>query len=296
MSGSGPRVSVVVPTYRDETLQRCLLALREQSLAQNLFEVVLVDNADPASDLSGLHALPRVREMALRVLHEPSPGSYAARNRGIAASEAPVLAFTDADCEPAPDWLERALHALDEGADVVAGRVEVFARNADRPSPAEAYDLVRAFPQRRYVESLQFGVTANLVVRRAVFDGVGMFDANLFSGGDREFGQRATASGHRLVYVEEAVVRHPARQSLLASYRKLLRVYAGARESSGSSSRHRGIPGWRDVAPPLGAFARARNPVLANGLARRRYVLAEFCLRYLALAARAKAAVGPRRR
>jgi glycosyltransferase involved in cell wall biosynthesis len=56
-------------------------------------------------------------------IREPKPGSYAARNRGIATSRAALLGFTDADCLPAEDWIECGIRAVQKlpDAGMVAG-------------------------------------------------------------------------------------------------------------------------------------------------------------------------------
>ncbi len=80
-----------------------------------------MDNGS-ADDVAGaVAAFPEVR-----LLREPRRGSYAARNRGLAGTTAPLLAFTDADCLPAPDWLARGVAVLagDPAVDLVAGRIE----------------------------------------------------------------------------------------------------------------------------------------------------------------------------
>jgi GT2 family glycosyltransferase len=140
-----------------------------------------------------------------------------------------VLAFTDSDCVPAEDWLERGyarVMALTQPA-FVAGRIDVFAREPTDPTAAERYEQLHAFPQRRFAEQLHFAATANLFVHRDVFARVGEFSDELISSGDREWGQRAAARGVAAVYADDAPVRHPARRSLAELARKARRVQAG---------------------------------------------------------------------
>ena len=77
-----------------------------------------------------------------------------------------------------------------------------------------------SFPER-------FAATANLFVRREVVDDLGGFDASLRSGGDYEFGRRATGAGYRLVYAPEASVVHRPRASLRETWRLHRRLGAG---------------------------------------------------------------------
>jgi glycosyltransferase involved in cell wall biosynthesis len=211
------RVAVVVPVHDDAVrLARCLAALAAQT--HRAEEVLVVDDGsrEPVRAPDGVRVL---RAGAT------SRGSYAARNAGVAATRADVVAFTDADCLPAPDWLERGLAALD-GADRVAGPVEVVPRGR-RPGAVELYDARTAFPQEHFVRAWGFGATANLLVRRAVLDAVGPFDVRLRSGGDADWGQRATAAGFGLRYAPDVVVRHPARATLAELAEKTVRTARG---------------------------------------------------------------------
>lgn len=184
-------------------------------------QVVVVDNGSRDDVEAAVREVPGVR-----LVREPRIGSYAARNRGLAVTAAPVVAFTDADCLPERDWLERGV-ALLAGADVVAGRIDVFPRSAHRQGAIEAYERLTAFPQRHFVERWGFGATANVLTRRSVIDAVGPFDPDLESGGDAEWGQRVTAAGYRVVYGPDAVVRHPARRTLRELSAKFRRITRG---------------------------------------------------------------------
>jgi glycosyltransferase involved in cell wall biosynthesis len=222
-----PQVTVVIPVLDDlEGLRRCLDALRGQDFSGD-WEIVVADNGSTQDPRSVVAACARAR-----LVLETRPGSYAARNAAVRASSAPVLAFTDADCMPAGDWLRRGLEALTAvpEAAAVAGAVEVFPRGDGRASAAELYELLHSFPQERYVRDLGFGVTANLFVRRRAMERIGAFDASLRSGGDAEWGQRATAAGLPVRYSGLAVVRHPARRSVREVLSKTRRVVQGREE------------------------------------------------------------------
>jgi glycosyltransferase involved in cell wall biosynthesis len=155
-------VAVVVPVHDDPgRLARCLDGLAAQTVA---CEVVVVDDGSAPAlrpDLTG--------RRGVRLVEQANAGSYAARNAGLATTATDVVAFTDADCLPAPEWLARGLAVLQGGADVVAGHIEVCT-STSRPGAIELFDAVTAFPQEQFVRQWGFGATANLLVRRAAFD------------------------------------------------------------------------------------------------------------------------------
>ncbi|MCE8002212.1 glycosyltransferase family 2 protein [Billgrantia ethanolica] len=218
-----PAVSLIVPTYRDwYPLCSCLAALTGQTLSLHELEVLIIENAGESQP----HDL--MLPSNTRLLHEPAPGSYAARNRGIAEARGEVLVFLDADCVPAPGWLQAGIDCLQSHPDVdlVAGNIELTYATP-RLSPAECFEKAFAFRQRQNVAN-GVAVTANLFVRRRVFEEVGPFNAELMSGGDFEWTRRATTRGHRMLYCAEAVVRHPARASLSALAGKARRVTSGS--------------------------------------------------------------------
>lgn len=205
-----PDVSVIVPVYRDVARLRLLLAdLAAQDLPAARFEVLVVDNGGN----DGIESI--LPQGNARLLHEATPGSYAARNHAIAVAAAPILAFTDADCRPSPAWLREGLAALGAHpeAGFLAGRIKLFARDAAAPTASELYEIGFAFDQERNVAVKGYGLTANLFVPRAVMDRVGPFDARVRGSADRDWGQRCNALGLRGAYAPAALVRHPARRT-----------------------------------------------------------------------------------
>lgn len=237
-TNSNPRVSVVIPVYDDYgRLSTCLEALAQQTYPGDDFEIVVVDNGTPEERVVAVE-----EEFAnVRRTSEEKQGSYAARNRGLEVADGELFAFTDADCIPTEAWLERGIEALtsSESIGLVGGSIELFAHEEDAPTAAELWELRRGFPQRHYVEELDFAATANMFTRRSVFEEVGRFDADLRSGGDRDWGERVAEAGFDQVYASEAFIRHPARRTLPDLLQKMVRTTRGdyrRREQNGEFS------------------------------------------------------------
>lgn len=156
-----PVVSVIIPA-RDAapTLERTLSALSRQTLDEP-FEVIVVDDGsrDATAEIAAAHA-PLVR--VLRNERGGGPGN--ARNQAVQAARSSVLAFTDADCFPLPEWLAEGMRAL-QGADIVQGRVS-----------RDPGVLRTPFDRSLEVDGDGgFYQTANLFVRRQLFEAVGGF-------------------------------------------------------------------------------------------------------------------------
>jgi glycosyltransferase involved in cell wall biosynthesis len=246
-----PEVSVVVPVYgQSRELERCLTALRDQSVDDSVFEVIVVDNHEaPTVNLKA------VRGPVIRVVHQGRQGSYAARNLGIQVSRGNIVAFTDSDCTPDGSWIGVGLSKFrrSDGPSRLAGAVRLELPPRDACTPAALYESVFAFPQEYYAR-LGTSVTANMWTRRAVFESVGLFDESAFSGEDVAWGKRAAIAGERIEYVPGLVVYHPPRNSLDELIAKARRTYGG----------HYATQGWARkgliVRTLLGAFA-LRPPV-----------------------------------
>jgi glycosyltransferase involved in cell wall biosynthesis len=222
-----PFISVIIPVFNDEEqLQLCLSALDQQSYASSRYEIIVVDNG--SDSLESLKAV--VKPYARVILsHESTPGSYAARNKGLAIARGEIIAFTDADCIPAPDWLEKGAQILTEtpNCGLVAGQIQLFFRNPHHPNMVELYESVRALPQQEFIQQNHYGATANVFTTRQVIEQVGKFDAQLKSSGDVEWGKRVYQKGYQQVYGESVIVKHPTHSSWQELYHRTKRLAGG---------------------------------------------------------------------
>lgn len=219
-------ISIVVCTYnRAGSLRLTLDAFAAQVTPPDLeWEVLVVDNnsADATrSVVDAFAASPRIR---VRYLFEGRQGLSHARNAGLAHTQGRIVAFTDDDVRPAPQWVATIATAIDEGgADIVGGRILPA---WDRPPPPwiERRPVLRG--HLAIMEDATPGPVvdphgtpavwgANMAFRREVFERVGLFDASrgvtgtkLYRGEEPDLVARALAAGCRAVFDPRLVVWH----------------------------------------------------------------------------------------
>jgi glycosyltransferase involved in cell wall biosynthesis len=215
---------VIVPTRdRPWALSRCLDALEAQTVADQL-EVVAVDDASAAPD-----AIAAVvdRHARARLIRERGRGPASARNAGARAAHAPFLCFTDDDCEPHVDWVQRLLEAMQAGADAVAGMVLPTDSALSRAS--ETVARAAALTGTRVETALAFAPSGNLACTRSVFESV-PFDETFPhpAGEDREWSARLVAAGFTLRSEPAARVVHHQELTLRRFLRQQIRYGEGA--------------------------------------------------------------------
>lgn len=196
---ASPSVTVIIPARDAEgTLAEALDGLQDQRFGEP-FEVIVVD----AGSTDATAQVASDSDLVSRVVRLDGAGPAAARNAGAAAAAAGRLAFLDADCRPTPGWLAAGAGAL-ESADLVVGET------SPRPDqPCGPYDrTLRVLGCSPLFES------ANLFVRRELFEALGGFESWLGPRGGKElgedvwFGWRAVRRGARITASPAALVYH----------------------------------------------------------------------------------------
>jgi glycosyltransferase involved in cell wall biosynthesis len=155
-------VSVIVPAHNAQaTIARALAAVAGQKFSGRHELIVVDDGSTDATAQLAEHA-------GAQVIRHPEPrGPAAARNTGRAAAQGALLAYTDSDCEPTPEWLARGWAAAQD-AELVQGSV--------RPAPrAKVGPFDRTL--RVSESSPRLFESANLFVRPELFDRLGGFRA-----------------------------------------------------------------------------------------------------------------------
>jgi len=269
----GPQISVVVPSHdRPLRLLWLLNALEEQTLAADLWEVIVAHDSHPPRTQSLLAEHPLTRRGTLRQI-ERTPGTGPApalRNDGWRAARGALVAFTDDDCRPEPGWLS-ALADASAGAapsDVLQGSV--------RSDPREAEVLARVpWARTLNVEPPNWqAATANIAFPRTLLEQLDGFDEQIEGPGgeDTDLWLRAEDAGARLVAVPEACVLHAVHPMTLGQYLRSLVRWADlpAVVARHPRVRRRLTLGlfWKPRHPRLllaagGALAARRHPVAA---------------------------------
>ncbi len=206
------KVSVITPVYNNASgLTQLLPALLVQDYPAENYEIIVADNGSSDDTLTIAEQFADKYPNRMKyVVEDNIQSSYAARNRAIEVAKGTILAFTDSDCLPAPQWLSEGVKKLEEsGADLAGGKVEFS--YSERQSSAELYDSITSMQVQSNIEDRDVAKTANLFVKADLFDKIGHFPAQAVSGGDVIWTAKATRNGFSLVYAPEAVVTHPAR-------------------------------------------------------------------------------------
>lgn len=239
MSATEPRVTVIVPVWNgEETIGPCIESLIDQSYPAENLEILVVDNGSTDRTAQIVKSYEKIA-----YLLEPSPGSYAARNTGLARATGSVIAFIDADCLADRDWIASGVGRIASvpKLGILAGHVEIV-RTRTVTAPIFLYERTFSFRQADLARSGKC-VTANWMSPKAIFDTVGHFDGSLKSGGDWLLSSQISANGYAVVYVPEMIVRHPTRSNMGELLAKRRRVAGGEWSKSRSRSVYRFLRG-----------------------------------------------------
>ncbi|HZV83901.1 MAG TPA: glycosyltransferase [Brevundimonas sp.] len=214
-------VAVIVPTLRrPDSLERALRSLFAQTgVADRVAGIVVVDNDPSGSAAATVSGLLAASPWPLVYVHAPTPGVATARNAGLSATAAPLIAFLDDDEAASPGWLAALLRAQAEtGADAVFGPIVGRAPEAaDWLRPYLERFFGREGPDRTMLVDSPWGCGNSLLVRATALPGAAPFDTRadqaggeddaLFSALGRRGGRFGWASD---AWVEEFAPAHRA--------------------------------------------------------------------------------------
>jgi GT2 family glycosyltransferase len=217
-AGFNAKFSVIVCTRNGrQRVGKCLAAL--DRLAGGGHELLVVDDGstDGTADFVAAN-FPNIR-----LIRTPPQGLSAARNAGAAAATGDVFAFTDDDCEPDPEWVERLRRVFADGRFAAVGGPNL----PPRPQTRQEAVVCAAPGAPSHVmlddEEAEHLPGCNLAVTRAAFEAIGGFDpVFLTAGDDVDFCWRLRDAGFRLGFAAGAFVWHWRRPSVRLFLRQQL--------------------------------------------------------------------------
>jgi glycosyltransferase involved in cell wall biosynthesis len=188
MSIRSPAIAVVMPVYnRAAAVGHAIQSVLAQDFGD--FEMIVVD--DGSTDGTGA-AVEAITDPRLRFIRLPAnAGGNAARNRGIEAANAPLIAFLDSDDSYLPNKLGYTVHAFAERPEMDVLLDSFIKRYPDRSRPdievhnpvlGRNEEIVEALFNRRIWKA-----TPGITARREVILAAGLFDEDLRRRQDFDF-------------------------------------------------------------------------------------------------------------
>ena len=241
-------VAIIIPTLRrPESLERALRSLFAQTgVADRVSEIVVVDNDPAGSAADGVEALRLLSPWPLVYVHAPRPGVATARNAGLAATKAPLIAFLDDDEAASPGWLAALLKAREStGADAVFGPITGRAPEAEAwLKPYLERFFGREGPEGTGLIETPYGCGNSLMVRATALPGPAPFDAasDQAGGEDDALFAALKARGGRFGWAADAWVEEfaPAHRATLGY--ALARAFAYGQGPSQTAAAARDWP------------------------------------------------------
>ena len=233
-----PRLTIQLCTYnRARLLGRVLEALFDQTLPDDAYEVVLVNDGSPDDTAAVIERARPLTRCAFTVIDQPNSGLAKGRNAGIARSAGERICFIDDDVLPTPVFAAEHLASDEKHGDVVVRGAVINVESFDElPAPI--------WTPANY--SANYFWTSNVSLRRSRLDRIGgRFDDSFTEYGweDIELGMRLRAIGTRAVFNRYAVAFHhkprPAGTNVAGMMRQ---VRAQARTAAQLRAKH---PHWR---------------------------------------------------
>lgn len=185
-----PLISVIIPAYNCERyLRQAVQSVLDQKYPD--LEIIIVD--DGSTD--GTASVAKSFRETVHYLHQPNQGPSAARNRGIERAQGSLIAFADADdLWPAHKFEQQLPYLIrDAKTDIVLGRIQLVQLSETDDGQMRAEEFAEP------VFSVNLG---SAIIRKSVFDRVGLFDETMRYSEDVDWFMRAREAGAAIVTID----------------------------------------------------------------------------------------------
>lgn len=208
-------ISIIIPALNEEKMiGRCLESLARLAFAREQFEVLVVDNGSRDKTIGIAESFKD--RLNVRILQKTGVRISALRNLGARAAQGNILAFLDADCMPARDWLDHILElAPADGTGVLGAH---YLLPEDSSWVGRTWHRYQEAPKSGEVSHVPAG---DLIMRREDFLRVGGFDETIQTNEDYELCERARTAGMQVrAFPQIGVIHLGTAQSLRVFFRK----------------------------------------------------------------------------
>lgn len=227
-------ISIIICTYnRDKFIGSCLACLGKQSLPDDRWEAIVVDNSSTdntarvALDFISLHP-----GLPIRYVFEGRKGLSFARNRGIEEAAAPLITFIDDDAEAVPEFATTILNFMQAHKEASGAGGRVLPKYSESEEPAWMNKYLNGFigkvdhgkPDRIFSGGMKYPIGCNMTYRKMILEEVGGFNNELtFRGDDKYIFHQVARRNDKVYYLHDALVFHniDARRLQFESFKKL---------------------------------------------------------------------------
>jgi glycosyltransferase involved in cell wall biosynthesis len=202
-------ISVIVPVFNGgNKIEQCIKALKRQN-TEMAFEIIIVDDGSTDGCLRGVNG------HNIRILRQTNHGPATARNLGVEKSRGEIILFTDADCEPARNWIEEMVRPL-ENPQISGVKGSYLTRQKNIVPRFVQLEYEAKYDRMKRDRYIDFIDTYSAAFIKKDFLNVGRFDTQFPtpSTEDQEFSFRMWERGYRMVFNQNAKVYHTHSQSL----------------------------------------------------------------------------------
>ena len=217
-------ISVVIPTHnRKSSLKDCLDSVLSQYYPSGEYEVIVVDDGSTDGTKRFLKEFTKTNSN-VKFFSQPNRGPSAARNLGIEKSSGGIICFIDDDCIPEKDWLKNLVKGFDcEKVGGVGGKIIT-----NKPSTlTQRYVEESGILNQEGFGSRKLLITGNVAYKRDALIKSGGFDTSLNACEDIDLSIRVQLLGYGIKYVDNAIVYHEYRPSIIGLYRQQYRNAKG---------------------------------------------------------------------
>lgn len=195
---------MIVPAYNAaDSISACLENLSHQSYPKDAYEIIVID--DGSTDRTA----DQVQNFNVTYRHQVNQGPAAARNNGVRKAQGEIILFTDSDCVPDLDWIEKMVTPFqDPDVAGVKGAYKTKQKSLTaRFAQAEFEDRYDLLKKSAWIDMVD---TYSAAFRKDVFLSAGGFDKTfpVANNEDTDLSYRLVGEGHRLVFAPEARVYH----------------------------------------------------------------------------------------